>query len=424
MRVFRRLRAKARQVSSNVPKASGGMAESRTSVIVVGAGPVGLVCALRLAGADMPVTVLEAGAAIHEDLRASTWHPPTLDMLAGYGLADPLISQGLITPTWQVRMHSTGERAEFDLSILKDETDHPYRLQCEQWKLGHLIVARLKRHAMAELKFSTTLKSVTQTDSRVAALVEGPGGPAELTADWLIAADGANSTVRRGLDLPFTGHTYPETTILATTRFPFQDHLEGLSNVNYVWSEKGTFSLLRLPDLWRCSLYPDPDETIEQAMTPEAIEAKLQRIVPTGELYEVMEVRPYRVHQRIVEDYRHGRILLAGDAAHINSPSGGMGMNGGIHDAFNLTEKLMAMAKEGADESLLDLYTRQRRPIAREEILMQADRNRARMQERDTEKRLAMLRDLQTIAANPERSHAYLLRTSMIEGLRRAALVG
>lgn len=162
---------------------------------------------------------------------------------------------------------------------------------------------------------------------------------------------------------------------------------------------------------------------MEQALAPEAIEAKLQRIVPTGEGYEVMEVRPYRVHQRIVEDYRHGRILLAGDAAHINSPSGGMGMNGGIHDAFNLTEKLTAVIRDGADHRLLDLYTRQRRPVAQQEILQQADRNRARMQERDPERRLAILRDLQALAADPERCRAHLLRTSMIEGLRKAAAI-
>jgi len=399
------------------------MTASDPAVAIVGAGPVGLVCALRLAEAGIPVTVLEAGAGIHEDLRASTWHPPTLDMLDDHGLAAPLIAQGLITPTWQIRMHATGERAEFDLAILKDDTGHPYRLQCEQWKLGRLIVARLKDHPLVDLRFETALVSVAQTGAAVTATVEGPAGAAAVTADWLIAADGANSTVRRGLDLAFTGHTYPETTILATTRFPFEHHLEGLSNVNYVWSDRGTFSLLRLPDLWRCSLYPDAGETVEQALAPEAIEAKLQRIVPTGERYEVMEVRPYRVHQRIVEDYRHGRILLAGDAAHINSPSGGMGMNGGIHDAFNLTEKLSAVVRDEVDDRLLDLYTRQRRPVAEQEILQQADSNRARMQERDPERRLATLRDLQALAADPERCRAHLLLTSMIEGLRKAAAI-
>src|SRR3546814_17447223 len=103
-----------------------------------------------------------------------------------------------------------------------------------------------------------------------------------------------------------------------------------------VCSSDLTFSLMRLPDLWRCSLYPDAGESIEEATQPENVERKLQQIVPTGQPYVVEEIRPYRIHMRIVDRYRNGRIVLAGDAAHLNSPSGGMGMNGGIHDAHEL----------------------------------------------------------------------------------------
>jgi 3-(3-hydroxy-phenyl)propionate hydroxylase len=253
--------------------------------------------------------------------------------------------------------------------------------------------------------------------------VRRAGGATEtLTAAWVIGADGAHSRVREAVGLQLEGSTYPETTILATTTFPFEAYLEGLSNVNYCWSAEGTFSLLRLPRLWRVSLYADEGEPVEQALHADAIEAKLQRIVPTGEPYEVLEARPYRIHQRIVADYRRGRVLLAGDAAHLNSPSGGMGMNGGLHDAFNLCEKLVRVW-QGEDEGLLDLYGRQRRPIAREQILAQAHQNRTRMQERDPAKRLATLRDLQATAADPARAREYLLRTSMIAGLRQAAAI-
>ena len=137
-------------------------------------------------------------------------------------------------------------------------------------------------------------------------------------------------------------------TILATTTFPFHEHIEGLSNVNYCWAAEGTFSLLRLPRLWRCSLYADPDESIEDATRPETVAAKLQRIVPSAEEHGVQEIRPYRIHQRIVERYDHGRVLLAGDAAHLNSPSGGMGMNGGIHDAWELAEESHVPTPSGA----------------------------------------------------------------------------
>ena len=125
---------------------------------------------------------------------------------------------------------------------------------------------------------------------------------------------------------------------------------------------------------------------------------------------------------RIVDDYRAGRVLLAGDAAHVNSPSGGMGMNGGIHDAFELVATVKEVM-EGAPLDRLDRYTRRRRPIAESEILVQADRNRARMQERDPARRRAMLTELQRIADDPVAARAHLLRTSMIAGLQRAAAI-
>ena len=390
-------------------------------IAIVGAGPVGLVAALRLARLGIRSVVLEQQPALADDLRASTFHPPTLEMLDTLDLAAPLIDRGLVTPSWQIRMHETHERVEFHLDVLSDDTPYPFRLQCEQSKLCRLALDAATAEELIEVRFGAAVSDLRQQDDRVVLQVETDDGREEVAAPYAIAADGSKSTIRGLLDLQFEGLTYPETTILATTRFPFERHLPGLSNVNYVWMDGGTFSLLRLPDLWRCSLYADTGETIDQATEPARVEAKLQRIVGRDAPYDVMEVRPYRIHQRIVSDYRVGRVLLAGDAAHINSPSGGMGMNGGVHDAFNLTEKLARVIKDGADPGLLDLYTRQRLPIARDQILAQAHKNRTRMQERDADKRRAELDRLQTIAADPDERRAFLLRTSMIEGLRRAA---
>ena len=390
----------------------------RFDVVVVGAGPVGLVCALKLSRAGVDVLLLEAQSELNQELRASTFHPPTLDMLEEFGVTATVIRQGLITPTWQVRMHPSGERAEFDLSILREHTRHPYRVQCEQWKLSRMLVTQLT----SELWFDTRALDVRQAGDAVTLMVERGGEREELECSYLIAADGARSAVRRALALGFEGVTFPETTILATTRFDFAAHLPGLSGVNYCWAPSGTFSLLRLPGEWRISLYPDDGEEIEAALEPASIDRKLQRIVALPQAYEVLQTRPYRIHERVVDHYRVGRVLLAGDAAHLNSPSGGMGMNGGIHDAFNLADKL-ARVLRGEDERLLDLYERQRRPVALEQILAQSGRNRARMQERDPQKRLAALRELQAIAADPQRALQHLLRTSMIEGLRQAEAI-
>jgi 3-(3-hydroxy-phenyl)propionate hydroxylase len=383
-------------------------------VLVAGAGPVGLVAALRLARAGIEVLLVEAEPELVEELRGSTFHPPTLDMLEEFDVVPTMIDEGLITPAWQVRMHETGERAEFDLSILAGHTGHPYRLQCEQWKLSRLLLERLRR--LADVRFGSRLVGLVQTGSEVVATLESGE---QLRAAYLIGADGARSTVRKSVGLDFKGETFPETTLLATTDFEFRDHLEGLSGVNYCWAREGTFSLLRLPGEWRVSLYPDDGQSVDEALSEAAIEEKLQRIVRRPGRYNVLQKRPYRIHQRVVDRYRVGRVVLAGDSAHVNSPSGGMGMNGGIHDAMNLAGKL-AEVMRGADDGLLDLYERQRRPIALEHVIAQSGRNRARMQERDPEKRRAMLRELQAIAADRGRALAHLLRTSMIDGLRQA----
>ncbi|WP_024354890.1 FAD-dependent oxidoreductase [Brevundimonas naejangsanensis] len=389
-------------------------------VVIVGAGPVGLSAALRLEAFGISAIVLEAETELPEDLRASTFHPPTLDMLAQYGLAEPLIAQGLKCEQWQIRHHETGERAVFDLSYLQGETQHPFRLQCEQFRLCRILADHLSDARHVEIRMGATVCAVDQDGDGVNVTYEQGGQAQTLRCRYLIGADGARSAVRTLLGWELDGKTYPETTILAITDFPFEDHLEGLSNVNYCWTDGGTFSLLKLKDFWRCSLYPRGEESIEDALDSASIERKLQAIVARDEPYKVLEIRPYRVHMRIAPDYRSGRVVLAGDAAHINSPSGGMGMNGGVHDAFNLTEKLKAVL-EGADERLLDLYTRQRRPIAEQEILAQADRNRGRMQERDPERRKVMMAEMQAMLADPVRHKDYVMRSSMIDGLRKAA---
>jgi 3-(3-hydroxy-phenyl)propionate hydroxylase len=393
----------------------------RSQVIIVGAGPVGLTAALLLGSRGVAVTLLEAEAAISEALRASTFHPPTLDMLAPYGITAQMLEAGLICPTWQIRLHPSGERAVFDQSVLAGDTDHPYRLQCEQSKYCRFVLDAVRKLPSVTVLFSTAVTGLEQAADNVVVQASSSDGASAFSAAYVIGADGARSVVRGAIGVEMSGDIYPETTILATTLFPFHDQLDGLSNVSYCWKPDGTFSLLRLPGVWRVSLYAREGQTTEQALEDDAQQALLHDIVPDAGRIDVLETRPYRIHRRLAAAYRAGRVFLAGDAAHLNSPSGGMGMNGGIHDAFNLCEKLIAMIQDGADERLLDAYERQRRPIAEEDIIQQAHRNRTRMQERDPARRRAMLADLQRITTDPAKLKAYLLKSSMIEGLRRAA---
>ena len=311
------------------------------------------------------------------------------------------------------------EKAVFRLALIADLTNHPYRLQCEQAKLCTLLVEKLSQHESATLHFGAKVIGLRQHADHVdvSAKLGDSKECSDFTGRFVVGADGAGSTVRTLLGLEFQGSTYPETTVLVSTPFPFHEHIDGISNVSYCWSPSGNFALLRLKEFWRCSLYYDPDLTFEAATAPERIRAQLREIHASKDPFSIVDARPYRVHQRIVGNYRSGRVLLAGDAAHVNSPSGGMGMNGGIHDAFNLVEKLSRVWR-GAGPELLDQYTRQRLPVAKSAILEQSDRNRKRMTQKDPDARARALASLQATAADQSLARDYLIKSSMIDGLQ------
>jgi len=389
-------------------------------VLIAGAGPVGLVSALTLASAGIRVTLFERAATLTEDLRASTFHPPTLDMLSRFGVTEALVSQGLKARYTQQRDRQQGLIAEFDMSLLEGETDHPFRLQCEQWKLNRLLVAQLEQLPNVEMVFGATVESVAQDAEGVDLTVRKDGATAVHRGDYLIGADGAWSAVRQSLGIEFEGFTYPERFLVVSTDFEFADHFPRLSYVNYVSDPQEWCVLLRVPTLWRVLFPTSPDESDEEVMTDESIETRLQKLWKRDVKYDITHRTLYKVHQRVAKEFRRGRVILAGDAAHINNPLGGMGMNGGVHDAFNLSDKLVEILNEGASEDLLDHYERQRRAVAIEYINANTQRNKKTIEERDPAKRQAVHDELRAIAADPARSKDYLRKTSMIDALERA----
>jgi 3-(3-hydroxy-phenyl)propionate hydroxylase len=399
-------------------------------VIVVGAGPVGMVAATALVAQGIPVVVVEENADIVQDLRASTFHPPTLDFLERLGVTSILIEQGLISPLWQFRDRRKGAVATFDLSVLRDETAFPYRLQCEQWKLTTVLRDRLGKDPEAEIMFGLRAVSVEQDADRVVLIAkrltgedgngEANGEEERLEGRFLIAADGAHSAIRIALGIPFEGMTIPERYLSLSTTFPFHKAIPDLANVAYLSDPDEWVTLLRTPSLWRVLLPTDAGESDEDMMTLNRIEDRLQAVVPSPRPYAVVHKTRYRVHERVAERFVIGRVLLTGDAAHVNNPLGGMGMNGGIHDAINLSEKLAAVL-HGADLSLLGRYERQRRKVAIEAVQAQALRNRQILRTRDPAERQAYYDELKATADDPVRHKNYLMRSSLIQSLREAA---
>ena len=394
------------------------MPDNEERVLIVGAGPVGLVTAACLADAGIPVTVVEASDDLPQDLRASTFHPPTLDMLDRFGISEKLVERGLVCPKWQFRDRTEGVIAEFDLGLLEGETSHPYRLQCEQWKLtGHLRELLDKSDAI-EMIYGVVATQVSQTDSNVTLTVQHrDGGAEELRARFLIAADGARSNVRKSLGIEFEGLTIPEIFLSMSTEFLFDEAIPDLAPIAYLTDPEEWAVLLRTPSLWRVLLPTDPNLSDEEIKAPALMEERLQKLCPKEGPYEVVHATAYRVHQRVAKSYVQGRVFLAGDAAHLNNPLGGMGMNGGIHDAVNLTEKL-ASVWNGAPLEMMGRYERQRRKVAIDTVQEQSLRNRKIMAENDPDARRVYHDELRAVVADPVQHKQYLMRSSMLQSLK------
>jgi 3-(3-hydroxy-phenyl)propionate hydroxylase len=392
-------------------------------VLIAGGGPVGSTAALLLARGGVPVTLIEREPGMVLDYRASTFHPPTLDLLEDSGISAALLSMGLIAPAVQIRDRRAGKVAEFDLSILRNDTRHPYRLQCEQFKLVDWLYGALAKIAGVEILFGHEVTGLAQTADEVAVETLHDGARKTLKGDILIGCDGGRSTIRKALDVPFEGFTYPEHFLVAGTRFDFRHAMPDICSVNYTADPVEWYLLLQIPDMWRIVLPVEENVAPDDAMSEQRMQASLQNILPRAGGYEIAVRAIYRVHQRVAGRYRAGRVFLAGDAAHLNNPLGGMGLNGGLHDAISLCGRLARVWHGAADAAILDEYEPQRRPEAINAIQAITARNKRLLEERDPAVRARNLDDLRQTAADPERSRGYLLDATMISSLRRSGMI-
>jgi 3-(3-hydroxy-phenyl)propionate hydroxylase len=395
----------------------------REPVIIVGAGPAGLTAALSLRLQGVPVIVLESEPGLPRDLRAGSFHPPTVEMLGPLGVAEDFLALGIKVPRWQIR-----ERrelvVEWDLGLIADATPYPFRLHVEQYKLTPLLQRRLQSLGGADLRFGHTFLDAAQDADGVTARIETPGGIERLRGRYLVGADGGRSAVRHTMGVDFEGFTWPERFLVASTAYDLAPH--GFTPNAYVSDPVEWAAIFKMPHegppgLWRILVSTDIDMPDEALLEPAYVEARLQRFLPRAETYEVAYKSTYKVHQRVASEFRVGRMLLVGDAAHVNNPLGAFGLNGALHAAVNLAEKLGPVWRGEAEESLLDRYVRQRRQANIEFVQAQSIRNKELLQERDPTVRARRLDELRRTAADPALARDFLLRSSMIASVRRAA---
>ena len=375
-----------------------------THVAIAGAGPVGLTAALLLAMQGVRVTVLEKRAALGTASRASTIHPPTLEILDRMGVLAPVAHEGQVADRIQYRTPD-GIFAELPLSLLAGETAFPYRLHLEQTRFTPVMLDRLRTYPHAAIRFDTEATAVDQDPAGVT--LHTPAGP--LRADWAIAADGAHSALRDHLGIGFPGAVYPHKVLRVMTRDDLDALLPGIAPVTYLHNGPRSISFLKMPDYWRMILRVPEDVPDDQAMDESWILARFHDVLPAApRLPTPLSKDVYRASRRVADQVQHGRVLVIGDAAHVTNTRGGMNMNCGIHDAAALADTIAAGGDVAATMA-------ERARIAAELLIPRTDRTVSGTA-------AAFAETMRATAADPASARAYLRTSAMLDMLTRGPI--
>ena len=331
-----------------------------TAVLIVGGGPVGLMTALGLARAGVPVTVLEAEDDIVYSPRAISYAWPILAGLDHFGVLDDMIAAGHTIDERCWRIFKTGETIVYNHDAVRDVTDRPYNLTLGQDLLAKVVLQHLKRYPEVTIHWGTKFNGLTQTSSNVIVTAERADAPVEFIADWVVAADGGRSSVRKAVGLTMEGFTWPQRFVVTNIYFDFEKY--GWNSGYLVDPIYGAVVYkINLEGLWRFTFAEDTTNPLETVS--ERIPKFINTVLPGDKKYELALHTAYNMHQRTAATYRVGRVLLAGDAAHITNPTSGFGLMGGIYDSFALSEALAAVVHEKAGDEILDRYSESRRKI-------------------------------------------------------------
>ncbi len=398
-------------------------------VIIAGAGPVGSITALALSQQGIPVTQFDTERETPTAHRAATTHSSTLDLLDSIGMTPAVLAQGLKAQFFQYRYRETNEVfAEFDFARLAGETNHPYAVQLEQHKTVAIAQDMLRAFPDFVLHREHRVTAVDNSTDQVRVVTETPDGTQrDWTGRYVIGCDGGRSTVRKSQGIEFPGFTWEERFMIVATLFDFEK-ADNYRYRNYIADPEQWCSVFKIPGpdgagMWR-NLFPVTDDAPEEVVTSDDwIRARYDYCFPYARSTAIVHRNLYTVHQRVASSFRKGRVMLAGDSAHINNPLGGMGMNSGIADGLNLAEKIGKVWRGEADESIFDRYDRQRRPLAQKYVQAQSIQNKETLQAKDKSAAHARFEELRRTAEDPAKHKAFLMNSSLISMAREAAAI-
>jgi 2-polyprenyl-6-methoxyphenol hydroxylase-like FAD-dependent oxidoreductase len=367
-------------------------------VIVIGAGPVGMLTALALAQAGAKVTVLEQEPRMVDSPRAAVYFPSTLVVLEELGLLDSLLAIGFTNRTFGTHVPEFGYSSVVTMEPVEGVA-YDYQLHVGQHEVARVAMEHA-RELGVEVLFDHRVMALEDGPNGVTLTVGTPDGEKQLATKWLLGADGARSTVRRLAGIEFEGHTWPERFVATNVRFDFSQL--GYQQANFVCDPVNMAVIAQLDrtGLWRCTYMED------SALPLDSYEGRIHQryewFMRGSPDYEIVSSSPYMLHQRAADTFRKGHVLLAGDAAHATNPCGGLGLTSGVWTGMVLADVLGAVLRGEEDEAILDRYSEERRRVFWDVVSPAATENKRMLQERDPEQRRKDLQAVKALSDDPE----------------------
>jgi len=354
-------------------------------VIIIGAGPTGLLVALGLGRLGVRVTVIESDKTVNTSPRALTYMPVVLEALNDFGVLEEARKVGHECGRVRWQFQDNGNSFEADVAVLQGVVPFPFNLHMGQDRLAGIILDAIEQCENVGIRWGATLTAIKTSDNGVTVQVGTEAGTETMEGDWLIGADGARSTVRTLSDIDFEGITWPDRYVATNLEFDFHRH-KGYGDAIFLIDPVHWALICRVDQgpLWRVTYGESGSISDEEALA--RVETRLAHFTGTSD-FKLVHASPYRVHERAAASFRKGRVLLAGDAAHAVNPLGGQGLTAGILDARELVDTLGGVIEGRYGEEAIDYYAAERRRAVTELSMNFSKSMKRLVQEADPEVR-------------------------------------